>query len=48
VFIDGKHAMTLRGTYEELSKAFQKLVDDYVASKYPLKADKQPVAHGQT
>jgi len=39
VFIDGKHAMTLRGTYDELSKAFQKLVDDYVASRYPVKPD---------
>lgn len=40
VFIDGKHAMTLRGTSEDLSKAFQKLVDDYVAGKYPLKSEK--------
>jgi (E)-4-hydroxy-3-methylbut-2-enyl-diphosphate synthase len=37
VFIDGKHAMTLRGTYDELAHAFQKLVDDYVATKYPPK-----------
>jgi (E)-4-hydroxy-3-methylbut-2-enyl-diphosphate synthase len=37
VFIDGRHATTLRGTYDELSRAFQKLVDDYVASKYPPK-----------
>ena len=37
VFIDGKHAMTLRGTYEELAAAFQKLVDEYVATRYPLK-----------
>jgi (E)-4-hydroxy-3-methylbut-2-enyl-diphosphate synthase len=43
VFIDGKHAMTLRGTYDELSKAFQKLVDDYVAAKYPLKSEKLSV-----
>ncbi len=35
VFIDGVHAMTLRGTYEELSLAFQRLVEDYVASHYP-------------
>jgi (E)-4-hydroxy-3-methylbut-2-enyl-diphosphate synthase len=34
VFIDGRHAMTLRGTYEELSAQFQQLVDDYVASHY--------------
>jgi hypothetical protein len=25
---------TLRGTYEELSAAFQRLVDDYVERKY--------------
>jgi (E)-4-hydroxy-3-methylbut-2-enyl-diphosphate synthase len=34
VFIDGQHATTLRGTYEELSLAFQTLVEDYVASHY--------------
>jgi (E)-4-hydroxy-3-methylbut-2-enyl-diphosphate synthase len=35
VFIDGRHALTLRGTYEELSEQFQRLVEDYVASHYP-------------
>jgi (E)-4-hydroxy-3-methylbut-2-enyl-diphosphate synthase len=34
VYIDGEHVTTLRGTYEELAAAFQKLVDDYVDSKY--------------
>ena len=34
VFIDGEHVTTLRGTYEELAAAFQKLLDDYVDSKY--------------
>ena len=34
VFIDGEHVTTLRGTYEELSAAFQRLVDDYVDSRY--------------
>jgi (E)-4-hydroxy-3-methylbut-2-enyl-diphosphate synthase len=38
VFIDGQHAMTLRGTYEELSLAFQRLVEEYVASHYPRHA----------
>jgi (E)-4-hydroxy-3-methylbut-2-enyl-diphosphate synthase len=38
VFIDGRHAMTLRGTYEELSEQFQRLVEDYVASHYPRRA----------
>ncbi len=35
VFIDGQHATTLRGTYEELAAAFQALVDDYVVKTYP-------------
>jgi (E)-4-hydroxy-3-methylbut-2-enyl-diphosphate synthase len=34
VYIDGKHFNTLEGTYDELSVAFQKLVDDYIATKY--------------
>ena len=34
VFIDGEHVTTLRGTYEELSAAFQRLVDDYVDTRY--------------
>jgi (E)-4-hydroxy-3-methylbut-2-enyl-diphosphate synthase len=35
VFIDGAHATTLRGTYDELALAFQRLLDDYVERKYP-------------
>jgi (E)-4-hydroxy-3-methylbut-2-enyl-diphosphate synthase len=38
VYIDGKKEMTLEGTYDELAAAFQKLVDDYVATKFPKKA----------
>jgi (E)-4-hydroxy-3-methylbut-2-enyl-diphosphate synthase len=38
VFIDGEHRTTLRGTYDELATAFQKLVDDYVDRKYEKKA----------
>ena len=34
VFIDGRHALTLRGTYEELAVEFQRLVDDYVETTY--------------
>ena len=34
VYIDGQHAMTLRGTYDELAVAFQKLIDDYVERNY--------------
>jgi (E)-4-hydroxy-3-methylbut-2-enyl-diphosphate synthase len=35
VYIDGHHAATLRGSYEELDRAFRELVDEYVASKFP-------------
>ena len=38
IYIDGEHVKTLRGTYEELSAAFQALVDDYVQSRYARKA----------
>jgi len=41
VFIDGVHATTLRGTYDELASAFQQLVNDYVDAKYPAKAGAQ-------
>src|SRR6201991_3047436 len=34
IYIDGEHATTLRGTYDELAAAFQRLVDDYVERKY--------------
>ena len=34
VYIDGEHVTTLRGTYEELAVAFQKLLDDYVERTY--------------
>jgi (E)-4-hydroxy-3-methylbut-2-enyl-diphosphate synthase len=34
VFIDGKHMTTLQGTYGELSAAFQRLVDEYVDTRY--------------
>ena len=40
VYVDGQHVTTLRGTYDELAAAFQKLVDDYVERKYPAS---QPV-----
>jgi (E)-4-hydroxy-3-methylbut-2-enyl-diphosphate synthase len=35
VYIDGVHATTLRGTYDELASAFQQLLDEYVARTYP-------------
>jgi (E)-4-hydroxy-3-methylbut-2-enyl-diphosphate synthase len=34
VFIDGAHVTTLHGTYDELSAAFQRLVDEYVDTRY--------------
>ena len=37
VYIDGEKDVTLEGTYDELAAAFQKLVDDYVATKFPRK-----------
>ena len=40
VYVDGRHATTLRGSYDELSEAFRRLIDDYVEKKYA----KKPVA----
>jgi (E)-4-hydroxy-3-methylbut-2-enyl-diphosphate synthase len=37
VFIDGTHATTLRGTYDELAQGFRALVDDYVATRFPAR-----------
>src|SRR5438874_4078387 len=37
VYIDGKKDVTLEGTYDELAVAFQALVDNYIAKKYPRK-----------
>jgi (E)-4-hydroxy-3-methylbut-2-enyl-diphosphate synthase len=37
IFIDGEHVTTLRGSYEELAAEFQRLVDEYVATKYALR-----------
>ncbi|MEW6322586.1 MAG: flavodoxin-dependent (E)-4-hydroxy-3-methylbut-2-enyl-diphosphate synthase [Acidobacteriota bacterium] len=38
VYIDGEHATTLRGTYDELAAAFQELLDDYVETRFAKKA----------
>jgi (E)-4-hydroxy-3-methylbut-2-enyl-diphosphate synthase len=40
VYIDGHHALTLRGTYEELAAGFREIIDDYVATRY---ARREPV-----
>jgi len=37
IYIDGRHVTTLRGSYEELAAEFQRLVDDYVATKYAIR-----------
>jgi (E)-4-hydroxy-3-methylbut-2-enyl-diphosphate synthase len=37
IYIDGKKDVTLEGTYDELASAFQALVDNYIAKKYPRK-----------
>ena len=34
VYIDGQKFTTLEGTYDDLSRAFRALLDDYVATKY--------------
>jgi (E)-4-hydroxy-3-methylbut-2-enyl-diphosphate synthase len=39
IYIDGEHVQTLRGTYDELAAAFQKLVDEYVERTYPVRSD---------
>ena len=38
VFIDGEHAVTLRGSYDELAEGFRDLVDTYVTSHYPRRS----------
>ena len=39
VYIDGRHATTLKGTYAELDLAVRALVDDYVATRYTKRAE---------
>lgn len=34
IYIDGAHVATLRGTYDELSAAFVRLIEEYVERKY--------------
>jgi (E)-4-hydroxy-3-methylbut-2-enyl-diphosphate synthase len=44
VYIDGQKFTTLEGNYEELSAAFQALVNDYVATKYHKRETPLPAA----
>jgi (E)-4-hydroxy-3-methylbut-2-enyl-diphosphate synthase len=46
VYIDGQHFTTLEGTYDELSRAFQALVDDYISTKYHKRETPLPAAAG--
>jgi (E)-4-hydroxy-3-methylbut-2-enyl-diphosphate synthase len=51
VYIDGQKFVTLEGTYDELSAAFQALLDDYVSTRYhkresPLPATTAPHSNG--
>jgi (E)-4-hydroxy-3-methylbut-2-enyl-diphosphate synthase len=39
VYIDGQKFTTLQGSYDELSRAFQSLVDNYISTKYPRKSE---------
>jgi (E)-4-hydroxy-3-methylbut-2-enyl-diphosphate synthase len=44
VYIDGQKFTTLEGSYDELSAAFQKLVDDYVSTKYAKRESPLPAS----
>jgi (E)-4-hydroxy-3-methylbut-2-enyl-diphosphate synthase len=47
VYVDGVQFTTLSGTYEELATSFLKLVDDYVAARYPRRDGRpEPVLDG--
>jgi (E)-4-hydroxy-3-methylbut-2-enyl-diphosphate synthase len=35
VYVDGCHVATWRGTYDELAAQFQRLIEEYVESRYP-------------
>jgi (E)-4-hydroxy-3-methylbut-2-enyl-diphosphate synthase len=39
VYVDGQHVTTLRGNYDELAIAFERLVDEYVDRRYPPAAE---------
>ena len=39
VYLDGEKVATLQGTRAELAAAFRKIIDDYVAAKYPRKRE---------
>ncbi len=45
VFVDGEKFAMLKGNYTELAEAFRRIIDDYVATKYPPRAVAVPVSH---
>jgi (E)-4-hydroxy-3-methylbut-2-enyl-diphosphate synthase len=44
VYIDGQKFTTLEGTYDELSAAFQTLVNDYISTKYARRETPLPAS----
>jgi len=46
IYIDGKKDVTLEGNYGELAVAFEALVDNYIAKKYPRKTREVVPARG--
>jgi (E)-4-hydroxy-3-methylbut-2-enyl-diphosphate synthase len=42
VYIDGQKFTTLQGNYDELSRAFQALVDDYISTKFARRSEVRP------
>jgi (E)-4-hydroxy-3-methylbut-2-enyl-diphosphate synthase len=42
VYVDGRHSTTLRGSCDELSEAFRRLIDDYVEERYAKKPAPTP------
>ncbi len=44
VYIDGQKFTTLEGNYDQLSSAFQALVNDYIAAKYPKRETPLPAS----
>jgi len=44
VYIDGQKFTTLEGNYDQLSAAFQALVNDYIAAKYPKREIPLPIS----
>ncbi len=44
VYIDGQKFTTLEGSYDQLSVAFQNLVNDYISTKYPKRETPLPAS----